>query len=124
MSVALLRRQSVTDPLKPGFHLVCQRRNIASASDPQHHCRFDKTYRGGSVSFFPDNHITRQQQTNIRVGFQRLVCQLRITGSKNPVGGTIDIQFLFQGRLNIDLGLHPETLVSQRAGHGVDRFFN
>jgi hypothetical protein len=61
----------------------------------------------------PNNNIARQQQSDIRIGPQCLVCDPRIADAENPITAFVNGQLLFEYCLQVDIADDSKSLFLQ-----------
>src|SRR5690606_1134628 len=75
-----------------------------------------------------DDDVARQQQPDVQLGAECLVCERRVAGAENDVRPELYVQLLLQRGAYVDLGEHTEALGRQRlatrstaASYGMSR---
>ena len=76
----------------------------------------DRVYRrnlDSAILTLLDDDIAGQHGSDLVLGLERLIGHVRIAGAQNAVRTKIDVEFLLQGLLDIDLGQNPEAVPLQ-----------
>ncbi len=115
--------QSFHDSFERCVHIFSNTGHLRVIDDLEHLLGLGDGHDNGMVILLENDHVAGQQETYAQLSAQGLMGERRIAGSENAIISKIDIQLLFQGRLNVYLRENSEAFLFQGFSDSLNRIF-
>src|SRR5690606_24874053 len=101
-------------------HVLREWSDVVTAGKTQCGYRVHDVHDAALIVCSVDDDVARQQQPEVQLGAECLVCERRVAGAENDVRPELYVQLLLQRGAYVDLGEHTEALGRQRLAHALD----